>query len=99
MLAKVYLVVLISSALLGLSPHAIRVFRTSNESEYSRRLRLRLKSLVREGLHLVIGVVALILFNQGIVSELAVLVVGGLLVILIEYGLALLIKPRQDENA
>lgn len=99
MLAKIYLVVLISSALLGLIPHVVRVFRPSNEGDFSRKLRLRQKSLIREGLHLVIGIVTLILFNQGILSELTVLVVGGLVMILIEYGLALLIRSREDENA
>jgi hypothetical protein len=95
-LAKTYSYILIGSGLLGLCLHAIRASRRSAESEYSRRHLLRRKSLFRECLHLVIGGVTLALFYIGLLGGWGVIVLGGTLLILVEFALALLIKTRSE---
>ena len=97
-LAQVYCYLLIGGGLLGLCLHAVQSFRRSPESEYSRRRQLRRKSLIRECLHLVIGGVGLALFGFGVLGAWAVIIVGGALVIVIEYTLALLIKPGGESR-
>ena len=94
LLAKIYIGLLIGSGLLGLLPHIFRLFKPSPESNYSRKQMLRRRSLCRECLHLVVGVTILVLFCLSILSGWGVLVVGGIILILIEYALVFLFKPQ-----
>jgi hypothetical protein len=94
LLAKIYIGLLIGSGLLGLSLHAFHVFRPSPESSLSRKYMLRRKRLFRKCAYLIIGVTALALFSAGVLGGLGVLVVGWIILISVEYALALLIKPR-----
>ena len=95
-LAKIYSYLLIGSGVLGLCVHAIRAWRRSPESEYSRKRMLRWKSLFRDCLHLGVGGLTLALFGFGILGGWGVLILGGTLLFIAEYALALLIKPHGE---
>ena len=99
LLAKIYIGLLIGSGLLGLIPYALRVFRPSPESSYARGRRLRRKRLLRKCAYLIIGVTTLALFSSGALGGLGVLVVGWVILISVEYALALLIKPGAGVGA
>ena len=58
-----------------------------------RARRLRRKGLFRNCAYLIIGGTTLALFSSGVLGGLGVLVVGWLILISVEYALALLIKP------
>ena len=94
LLAKIYIGLLIGSGLLGLAVHAFHVFRPSPESSLSRNYMLRRKRLLRTCASLIIGLTTLALFSSGVLGALGVLIVGGIVLFLVEYALALLIKPR-----
>ncbi|MBV9926925.1 MAG: hypothetical protein JOZ96_18045 [Acidobacteria bacterium] len=94
MLAKIYSYLLIGSGVLGLCFHAVRAWRRTPESEYSRKRGLRRKRLFRDCLHLVVGGATLALFDFGILGGWGVLILGGTLLFVAEYALALLIKPH-----
>lgn len=96
LLAKIYIGLLIGSGLLGLLLHVLRVFRPSPESSYARRHMLRRKSLLRKCSYLAVGVTTLVLFSLGVLGGLGVLVVGGIILVLVEYASALLIKTRGE---
>jgi hypothetical protein len=95
-LAKIYSYILISSGLLGLCLHAIQIFRHSPESEYSRRRALRRKRLFRKCAYLVIGGGTLALLHFGLLGGWGAISLGGALLILVEYALALLIKSHGE---
>lgn len=94
LLAKIYIGLLIGSGLLGLMLHVLRVFRPSAESSYSREHLLRRKRLLRKCSYLAVGVTTLILFSLGVLGGFGVLAAGGIILILVEYAMALSIKPR-----
>jgi hypothetical protein len=97
-LVKICIGVWIGLGALGLSFHALRVLRPSPESSYSRRHGLRRRSLIRECFHIIIGVAALALYRLDILSGWWVLAFGGVMAILLEYALALLVKPRGESG-
>jgi len=55
---------------------------------------LRRKRLFRQCAYLAVGVTTLALFSSGVLGGLGVLVVGGVILISVEYALALLVKPH-----
>jgi hypothetical protein len=93
LMAKIYIGLLIGSGLLGLILYVLSVFRPSRESSYARVHRLRRKRLFRKCAYLITGVTLLALFSSGVLGGLGVLIVGWIIVISVEYALALLIKP------
>jgi hypothetical protein len=95
-LVKIGIAVWIGLGALGLSLHALRVFRPAPESSYSRRHGLRRRSFIRECFHLIIGVAALALYRLGVLGGWWVLAFGGVTAILLEYALLLLVKPRSE---
>ena len=96
LIAKIYIGLLIGSGLLGLALHAFHVFRPSPESSLSRKYMLRRKRLLRKCAYLIIGLTTLALFSSGVLGTLGVLAVGGVVLFLVEYAMALLMKPRGE---
>lgn len=94
-LVTAYLIVLTLSGIILL---AITVLRKSNQRKEQRESMSLKRTCWRESLHILVGLIFLSLFISGRVGAWVVLISTSILLVLIEYMLAVLIKGHLNNN-